>query len=158
LCEETTEEMSEENNKKETKTVKKREKLPQENNNLFVYFFHSVEVCCTRRFDLTAERLKKFVLTLSSESFPQHFQHNKLFLNLQSISVISSFFECLLRVVKCSVCSDPFSIPSRFHKLCILLTEFNFLKFFSFSCCWQLLFSQRSLSLREGLQFYGLLS
>jgi hypothetical protein len=23
------------------------EKLPQENNTLFVYFFHSVEVCCT---------------------------------------------------------------------------------------------------------------
>jgi hypothetical protein len=81
---------------------------------------------------LTAERLKKLVLALSSESFPQHFQHNKLFLNLQSISVISSFFECLLRVVKCSVCSDPFSIPSRFHQLCILLTKFNFFEVFQF--------------------------
>jgi hypothetical protein len=37
-------------NKKETKTMKKKEKLPQENNKLFVYFFHSVEVCCKKNF------------------------------------------------------------------------------------------------------------
>jgi hypothetical protein len=32
--------------RKQWKTVKKKEKFPQENNNLFVYFFHSVEICC----------------------------------------------------------------------------------------------------------------
>jgi hypothetical protein len=33
--------------------VKKKEKLPQENNTLFVYFFHSVEVCCMGRVKVT---------------------------------------------------------------------------------------------------------